>query len=56
MTVEQLQKAPGISRGSRDWWTDNDGKKRSILPITTCAIEEQSPAGALVGSLLLRGE
>ena len=22
MTAEQLQKAPGIPRGSRDWWTD----------------------------------
>ena len=24
MTAEQLQKAPGIPRGSRDWWTDNN--------------------------------
>jgi hypothetical protein len=24
MTAEQLQKAPGIPRGSRDWWTDSD--------------------------------
>ena len=23
MTAEQLQKAPGIPRGSRDWWTDS---------------------------------